>query len=99
MKRTDELSVVQSRKCAMFNPWTSEKPDSVWLLFSPNINLGQFRLWGREGLREIGYGFSLPLIEATLDLVDENISTPAIFDGLLSVPAPLFGRLNFFQES
>jgi len=99
LKRTDELSVVRFRKCAMFNPWTPEKPDNVWLFFSPNINLGQFGLWGRESLRKIGYGFSLPLIEATLDLVDENISTPAIFDGLLSVPAPLFGRLNVFQES
>jgi hypothetical protein len=61
--------------------------------------LGQVGLGRRKCPAEVGGCFPLPVIEAAFDLVDENVSAPAVGDGLSDVPLALGGRFNHVQKS
>src|SRR5205823_4539349 len=60
--------------------------------------LGQVRLRRRQGCSEVGQRLALPAVEAGLDLHDEDISAPAVDDGLLSVPETLLRILYQLKE-
>src|SRR6202042_357248 len=54
------------------------------------------RLW--EGRLEVGDGAALTAVQSALDLHYEDIATPAVLDGLLSIPEPLRRVLHLVQQ-
>ena len=60
--------------------------------------LRQVGLRGRQGALEVGGGAALALEEAALDLEDEHVAAPAVFDCLADVPLALLRGGDFVQE-
>ena len=48
--------------------------------------LRHVRVRGRQRTREVGEGLPFPFVQSALDLQDQNIPTPAVFEGGAKVP-------------
>lgn len=56
---------------------------------------GQIGLWCWQGAVEVGDGLALPVVQIALDLMNENIPTPAVLDGLTYVEFTLIWLFYF----
>jgi hypothetical protein len=53
--------------------------------------MGEVGQWLRERAVEIGDRFPLSAVQVAFDVVDEDVATPAVLDGLPDVPFTLNG--------
>ena len=56
--------------------------------------LGELGLLGGQGAMEVGESSALPCEQTTLDLMSEDVTAPAVLDGLACVPFALDGALH-----
>lgn len=61
--------------------------------------LGKLGLLCGQGSREIGEGASLPGKKLAFDLMDKNVTTPAVFNCLPRVPGALFLRFDGVEQT
>ena len=60
---------------------------------------GKVGLRGGKGAPEVGRGFPLALIEFTLDLDDQDVPSPSVFDGGAGVPKALIRVFYLVQQN
>src|SRR5262249_23809200 len=55
-------------------------------------------LWRRQGALEVRASLALAAVEIALDPVDQDVAAPAMFNGRLCVPEPLFEILDLLDQ-
>ncbi len=61
--------------------------------------LREFGLRRGESAFKVGRRVALPLMQATFDLMYQNVTAPALFDSLVSIPRADFRVLNFSSKT
>src|SRR5258708_1021232 len=73
-----------------------QEVEVVWIL---QEFLCEVRLRFRKRLLKVRDGFSLPPVEATLDLEDEHVSAPSVLNRGVNIPKPLGGVLHEVEQA
>ena len=74
----------------------SQEIKVVWVFEDP---LRHIRVRGKQRTREIGEGLPFPLMQTALDLEDQDIPTPAVFEGGAKIPLPRRAVLDPVQDA
>ena len=73
-----------------------EKVEIVGVLKDP---VRHVRVRGRQRTREVGKGLPFPFMQTVFDLQDQDIPTPAVFEGSTKVPLSGGTVLDPIQDS
>src|SRR5690606_29685565 len=73
----------------------TDEVEQVWVAGGLLSEVG---VRGWQGAGEVGDGLAGPLVEAALDVVDQDVAAPALLDGRLGVPFAQVGGVQLVQQ-